>query len=385
MALSTIRSRKLRWAVPAGALVVVGAGIAAPPTIAAVRGPGQLPDVTARQLLTDTLTAGRHTGSRSLSGTVVASASLGLPQLPGNGNGTSLTSLLSGSHTMRIWYGDARHVRVALPDDSSETDVIRNGDSVWQWSSADNTATHLTLPGKAQLKAKKPHGGKATPQPTAVPLAPQQLADQMLTQVGKHASLSVADDVRVAGRSAYQLAVVPKQAGSLVGKVTVAIDGKTHMPLRIQVVAKGQHKPAIQVGYTSLTFTKPAAGNFTFTPPHGAKVKTHDLGKALSHAKPRQHAPNTARPRILGTGWTRVVELPADLTKQLMAGERPTAKPGKHGMMQAFLKSGKQVSGDWGSGRLWTSELLTMLRTDDGRIYAGAVTPSTLTSAVGGR
>ena len=46
------------------------------------------------------------------------------------------------------------------------------------------------------------------------------------------------------------------------------------MPLRVQVFARGATSPAFQLGFTSISFGMPAASNFTFTPPPGAKVKT---------------------------------------------------------------------------------------------------------------
>ena len=44
------------------------------------------------------------------------------------------------------------------------------------------------------------------------------------------------------------------------------------VPLRLQVFARGANAPAISVGYTSISFIRPAAANFNFTPPAGAHV-----------------------------------------------------------------------------------------------------------------
>jgi hypothetical protein len=43
------------------------------------------------------------------------------------------------------------------------------------------------------------------------------------------------------------------------------------------VFARGAASPAFDVGYTSLSFARPAASNFSFSPPPGAKVKTITL------------------------------------------------------------------------------------------------------------
>ena len=49
------------------------------------------------------------------------------------------------------------------------------------------------------------------------------------------------------------------------------------MPLRVQVFARGATSPAIQIGYTSISFVTPAAANFHFTPPPGAHVHTANI------------------------------------------------------------------------------------------------------------
>ena len=69
---------------------------------------------------------------------MVETASLGLPQLPGIGDQNSAVSLLAGSHTVKIWYSDPRHVRLSVPMTLRETDLIRNGQQVWLWQSSSN-------------------------------------------------------------------------------------------------------------------------------------------------------------------------------------------------------------------------------------------------------
>jgi len=44
-------------------------------------------------------------------------------------------------------------------------------------------------------------------------------------------------------------------------------------------------------------------------------------------------------------------------------------------------RSLQRVSGDWGSGRLLTSRLVSALITDDGRLLVGAVPPQLLYQA----
>jgi hypothetical protein len=148
-------SRAIRWAVPVGAIAVVGAAVGAGPVIAAARGNPSLPPKTAAQLLAAVTQLQKTQSPPSLSGTVVESASLGLPALPGAGSGASPVSLLSGSHTARVWFGDPQHARLALLDTGSETDYIVNGADTWQWDSAKNTATH-SRPGRRSPRSRPP-------------------------------------------------------------------------------------------------------------------------------------------------------------------------------------------------------------------------------------
>ena len=82
----------------------------------------------------------------------------------------------------------------------------------------------------------------------------------------------------VAGQAAYQLVLAPKSSRSLIGQVRVAIDARHHVPLRVQVFAKGVTSPAFQIGFTSVSFGKPAAANFAFRPPAGAAVMQGNTG-----------------------------------------------------------------------------------------------------------
>ena len=100
-------------------------------------------------------------------------ASLGLPALPSTGDPASLPSLLTGSHTIKVWFADPAHFRLAVSQSMSESDVIRNGSSAWLWDSTDNTVTHAVLPASAQ-----------TPALPATPLTPQQAAAQVLARIG---------------------------------------------------------------------------------------------------------------------------------------------------------------------------------------------------------
>jgi len=374
--------------VPGTAVAVTAITVAALQIPAAQASP-DLPNKTPAQLLASISTDAKVP---PMTGTVVETASLGLPQLPQTGNATSMTSLLTGSHTMKVYYQDSKHYRLSVPQPSSETDVIANGSTVWLWQSASDSVTEFT--GADQASAKK-----AVPQVTQTPLTPQQAADQVLAKVGATTLVSVQANVMVAGEPSYELVLAPKDSRSLVGKVVIAVDGKYGVPLRVQLYAKGATSPAFQVGYTALQWVAPAPANFSFTPPKGASVDVVNEAKSASGSKSPS---NTTGFGSYGKSWLTVVAFPqkdlmqgfgttagSSSSSSSSSGQQNIASSNNSGvsvssqeLLSALLGSAKPVHGSWGSGTLVTTSLVSMLMTG-GEVYIGAVQPSVLYSAVG--
>ena len=356
----------LRWLVPVlAALVLAVAGTAVGVISATAR--GGLPDRTAAQLLVDVQQA-RLDG---LSGTIVQNADLGLPSLPdvGGGSGGSgssdLASLVSGSHTLRLWYAGPDHVRLALLGSLGESDVVRTGTDLWTWSSKDKSATHRTLPSSADA----PHSLA-----DASPLTPQQAADAALKAITPSTKVSTDGTAVVAGRSAYELLLQPRDQASLVSSVRVAIDGRTHVPTRVQVFGSDTAKPALEVGFTSFDASRPDASVFRFNPPPGTKVtegsapKADASGLAQRSGNSLQHS----KPQVVGSGWTSVLLAQAPALPKT----GPTAE---------LAKALPAVSGSWGSGHLLRGSLFSALLTDDGRVAVGPVAPDRLYAALARR
>ncbi|MFC4145166.1 outer membrane lipoprotein carrier protein LolA [Micromonospora mangrovi] len=374
----------LRWLVPVTAGVAVIGGGAAVGTFAADAEPA-LPPRTAAQLLVDLQTS-RLDG---LSGTVVQRADLGLPQLAnlaGVAGGNELTTLLTGTHTLRVWYSGEERQRVALLDTLGERDVIRDGRDLWVWDSRSNTAKHRTLPNE---RAAAPD----------IPVTPADAADRALAAVDPTTAVTVGRSARVAGRDAYELVLTPRDADSLVHQVRIALDAKEHVPLRFEVLADGADKPALELAFTQVDFRRPEADQFRFNPPPGVKV-TEESTKAVPDAKAAPGGkggpggPTDRRPdgmRTVGTGWTTVVVARLDAAGLPGGAKAPAARPGTAGtgadpadLAAGVLGSLEKVSGDWGSGRLLTGKLFSVLLTDDGRVLAGLVTPERLYQAARG-
>lgn len=378
-------SPALRWVVPGAAALAVAGVVIGSGMVAASADAGLAPR-SAAELLAD-VRAARVDG---LSGTVVQRAELGLPDLPGMGGDSSeFGSMVSGSHTLRVWYSAPDRSRIALMGTLGESDLIRDGDDVWLWSSKERTAAHLVLPDEAA-------GAGTAPDPQDLPLTPQQAADKALAAISPTTEVTTSGTARVAGRAAYELVLTPRAATSLVESVRIAIDGEERIPLRVRVFSKGEAEAAFEVGFTSVELTRPEAAQFSFNPPAGTTVEevSADTLKALvSRLKDaRPAATADAEPTVVGSGWGAVVvaamprpaaartaEPSAEPTREL--GRRGEAREDDRGWAQVVAQLPK-VSGDWGSGRLLRSRLLTVVVTDDGRVAAGAVTPAAVYAAL---
>ena len=339
-----LRKHALRWIVPTGVAGIVA--LAASGVLTAEASPN-LPARTAAQLLADVESA--HVDG--LSGTIVAKASLGLPALPG-GSSAGVVSLLSGSHTSRVWYAGPDKQRIALLDTLGETDIFHNGRDVWTYDSAKHEASHTVVPASDSNHHAAP--------PSTPAVTPEQAAEAALKAIDPTTAVTTDSARRVADRPAYELVLSPRDTSSRIGSVRIAIDGKTKIPLGVQVYARGAGSPALDVSFTRISFAVPDDDNFTFTPPASAHVTS---GSADHHGV--SSVPDVA---TIGKGWTTIVKLSSsDLLK--------------NGELGAVISTLPEVSWTGGSGRLFESKLLTALITDDGRLYIGAVDKNVLVAA----
>lgn len=346
------RRRALRWLVPvgvAGVAAIVATGVLS----GGSSGSTSLPNMSPAALLAQV----RSTDVTSFNGTIVTHVALGLPELPGLGIGgnqeTTLSSLLSGSHTLQVWYGGVDQQRIALLGATDETDVFHDGRNVWQWSSSNHTALHIVLPANRD----------AHPVSTATTLTPAELARRAIAEVNPTTRVTVGPTHTVADRAVYELVLSPRSGASKVGSVHIEVDGKTKVPLGVQVYPRSSSDAAIDVGFTSIHFGVQSARNFEFTPPPNATVQAS--GGTSAGATPADHA----MPKRSGSGWTQVVSFPAS---------KRTVDTFGHGIL---AKTATPVSGAWGKGRLLDSALVSVLVTSDGRVFVGAVDPTILYAA----
>jgi outer membrane lipoprotein-sorting protein len=355
-----------RWAPAAVAVVVVAGAAVAVPAVA--NASVNLPTKTPTQVLA--LVAGSKV--TALSGTVAETSDLGLPSLPAGSVPSSAKSgtaadiaLLTGPNSLRVYVDGAKKVRVQDLQSLAERDVIRNGSDVWAYDSKANTVEHGKIQTQSGQHFARP-GATAQgvtpgdPTPNPADLTPEGLATKLLAELKSSSNVTVGDDVRVAGRPAYDLVLTPKVSDTLIGSVSIAVDAATGLPLQVQVDARGQKTPAVSIGFSSLDLSTPSASLFDFTPPAGAKVTEltkHQVG-------PKSTGPQTAKPTetVTGRGWDAVVSVAAGGSLGSLASS------------SEFAELTTPVAG----GRVLHTTLFNILFTTDSRIVAGSVSVARL-------
>lgn len=421
-----------RWIVPvAVTALAVGGGVAASASTDATP---DLPERSAADLLVDIAEA----EPTPFSGSVRTVADLGLPALGdltgGADTGSSepmsvLTGLLSGETELRVWAGGPEQQRVSVVDDFSELDVIRDGDVAWTYSSSENTATRYDLAeiasrAEAAAAAAPDRERPELPEAPITDLTPDELARELLAEADDTSDVAVGDTQVVAGRDAYTLNVTPRDDATLVGTISVAIDAETGLVLQVEVGARDQSAPAYTSGFSSLDLGAPDADVFAYTPAPGTTVvdavEEFDAAKADNDASGTPDSGDTGwrdempegvegpEPVVHGEGWSTVVEfeLPADALGAAAAGATPEQDSGSAASDDApsddassedefsFGDQGgdadldpmallEQFTTEVEGGRVLTSALATVLLTDDGRVFVGAVDAATLQSYAG--
>lgn len=362
--------RAWQWLVPLLALAVVAALVLIPRAGGTADAAAALPARTAAQLLADVAAA----DVAGLSGTVVQTSRLGLPALPhepgGGGSPVSLASLLSGSTTARVWVSGEDRQRVAVDGDFAEYDVVRDGRDLWTFDSTSSEVTHVELP------AHDGQRGDPAPAPSALS-TPTEATEAALQALDPSTEVTVGRAEVVAGRAAYELVLAPRDPGTLVESVRIAVDGETSMPLRVRIHGRGQAEPALEIGFTSVRFTVPDEEVFAFSAPPDAAVAERRLDSESTAETKLGGDPPTAAPvvmpEMIGEGWTSVLVLP---TRPPLPG---AAADDAEGSETAALLD--QLTKPVLGGRVLDSSLLTVLLLDDGRTLVGAVPATTLLAA----
>ncbi|WP_037674381.1 DUF2092 domain-containing protein [Streptomyces griseus] len=395
------RRKAARYVVPVTVMGVAAATIGLVPALADSGDP-DLPKISAQQLIEKIA----QSDVQQLSGTVKISTDLGLPDLGGLQSGllsgaagkggddgssadpsTKLTELASGTHTVRVAADGPDRQKLSLLENAAEYSLIHNGKDVWGYDSKSNEVYHGTSPEGADKTREKDERD--------LPATPKDLTEEALKSVDATTSVTVDGTVQVAGRDAYKLLIKPKQSGTTVGAISVAVDAKTGLPLKFTLTPARGGAAVVDAGFTQVSFAKPAASTFDFTPPKGAKV-TEDK-KSGAEPKPEPELKPELKPepehgqrspksegdlgkeldglKTIGEGWNSIATFDT-------GGEGVPSGAGAGGDLGGFLGSlGDQVSGKFGKGTVFSTRLVNALITDDGKVYVGAVTKDALVKA----
>jgi outer membrane lipoprotein-sorting protein len=388
------RRKAARYVVPVAVVGVAAATIGLVPAIADSGDP-DLPKISAQQLIEKIAAS----DVQQLSGTVKISTDLGLPDLgglensltggggsrSGSGDGSSadptakLTELVSGTHTLRVAADGEDKQKLSLLENAAEYSLIHNGKDVWGYDSASNEVFHATADDS---------DGKGKGEREEVPATPKELTEDALKAVDDTTSVTVEGTAQVAGRDAYRLVIKPKDSGSTVGQITVAVDAKTGLPLKFTLTPTSGGAAVVDAGFTQISYAKPAASTFDFTPPKGAKVTEEDATAPSEHSGEKDFGggdlgggelgKGTDGPEglnVIGEGWNSIAVLDT-------GGEGMPSGSEVGGEFGGFLDSlGDKVSGKFGEGTVFKTRLINALITDDGKVYVGAVTKDALVKA----
>ena len=206
---------------------------------------------------------------------------------------------------MKVYYQDAKHYRLSIPQPESETDVIANGSKLWLWDSTDNSVTEFIPPAADQAK----HAAPKLPQ---TPLTPQQAANQVLTAVGKTTLVSVQANVMVAGEPSYQLVLAPKDS-PLAGR-----QGRDRGRRQVRRAAarpalrQGREFPRLPGRLHRAAVRRPGLGQLQLHPAARRVRRRGEPGKGAGQVRAAAASRTPSGFGTYGKSWLTVVALPAE-------------------------------------------------------------------------
>jgi outer membrane lipoprotein-sorting protein len=252
--------RALRWTA-VGALVAV---LAALPSLI-----GALPASDAA--VSAAILRARVLASAGVAFSGYAESAGGL-SLPVTDQLTSVADLFSDRTTMRVWWRGPADNRVDVVTPTGETGTHTGPGGTWTWEYERATATRTD----------------ATPLSLPVPpdLLPNALGRRLVSEATP-AELSRTGARRVAGRNALGLRITPSQPASSVRQVDIWVDGRSGLPLQVQIVGRQAGRTALDTRFLDLALAAPSAATTAFVPPYGADVRVGRENEVLLEAGER--------------------------------------------------------------------------------------------------
>lgn len=297
-----------------------------------------------------------------------------IPQLIEKNLFTEAIAFVAGTDTIRV-FASEEGFRAQILDPMGQRDIIVTEGEFWAYDSRTQTVTTRST----DYRVDDADVEEALQKLSVDMTDPRAVAERLLEEAGPDTTIRVGDDHRIAGRTAYRLIMEPTSDVSLVSSIQVSVDSENGMPLGVRVFSVEQDSPAAEIAFTQVTFDVPDASLFSFTPPPGATVEAlefpegieqaiadieagvfdEDAAKARAEELAEEFAPGTTVTQ-LGERWESVVAisaLPEDMPVEMLE-------------MELFQDLLIQVTG----GQVFSTPLVNVLMTDDGRVFAGAVT-----------
>ena len=206
-----------------------------------------LPPIQADRVLASTLESLAR--PVTISGDVQTRIDLGLPEVPSSlGGEGGPVAMIAGTQRFRVWHSPDG-LRVAHVLDVSEQDLIVNRSEAWWWDAGDMKATKIAFADVGALAAAGPAAAwmvgdgddRAAARAAAAAAAasdPLTASRQAMQALAPFASVSVEGTGEVAGRAVYDLQLTPRSQRTLIGRVDLAIDAESWLPLRFEVIAR---------------------------------------------------------------------------------------------------------------------------------------------------
>jgi hypothetical protein len=203
---------------------------------------------------------------------------------------------------------------------------------------------------------------------------PAEAASAVLTMLEPSSMVRMDPDAMVANRPTYQLVLDPLPTErTLLREVRVAVDGQTHLPLEVTVLANGSSEPALRIGFRNLSFGPQNPALFSFTPAAGVTVRNRASHSTAPAGQPDKSA-RAAQPKrsVIGHGWDTVL---VRRVNPPPAGRSPLTR-------SPLNRQSTPIKGSWGRGHLVRTPVGNAVLTSDGRLAIGAVPAQVLTQAL---
>ncbi len=196
--------------------------------------------------------------------------------------GAGSDPLLQGG-TGRLWMSSAAHeLRLEVQGQNGDAQVLVHNGSFWMYDPSSQTVYEGTLPaqsGSSKSEKSSGHGG--------IPAVAQIQAG--IDHLMRHARLSGAIPGDIAGQGAYTVRVSPNQNGGLLRGLELAWDAVRGVPLRFEVLARGNSSPVLELTATNISYGSVPASAFAISPPKGAKVVRLTGSSRGEHGHSRSH------------------------------------------------------------------------------------------------